>query len=380
MLIQDNSNTILTKYISIYLKDTFNQDIEVSSIYNNPTMGYYNIGTQVITNGYIAFPIYSERILPDETIIKYVDSYVYGFVTYFNSNVITPKVEYSEYDTGSTLAFNGGKTINFDIELDLDDDNITNLKIIHIDPNTGKLKERQVGDFRYFSYFTADEINNCILQAKDPDNPVIRCITANCRQYDSLCGMIYEWLKDRFPFLPVKDDIETFYGDIANYFLFGNIYFNRNKLPYDIDDMIGFFLFDRVITERSSHEDIEYAYNLLRYNRNVIEGVLNIPIDKKAVPGKWDNLHDCLYKYQMYLNKSNQRFTDFDQDELDRLNTETDKVNYRKSVLDSIDNLYSVVIPTGYLDPITERYLLSEFVGDGVYEYSSNNRNNLRTY
>ena len=65
MLIQDNSNTILTKYISIYLKDTFNQDIEVSSIYNNPTMGYYNIGTQVITNGYIAFPIYSERILPD---------------------------------------------------------------------------------------------------------------------------------------------------------------------------------------------------------------------------------------------------------------------------------------------------------------------------
>ena len=192
--------------------------------------------------------------------------------------------------------------------------------------------------------------------------------------------MIYEWLKDRFPFLPVKDDIETFYGDIANYFLFGNTYFNRNKLPYDIDDMIGFFLFDRVITERSSHEDIEYAYNLLRYNKNIMEGVLNIPIDKKAVPGKWDNLHDCLYKYQMYLNKSNQRFTDFDQDALDRLNTEEDKVNYRKSVLDSIDNLYSVVIPTGYLDPITERYLLSEFVGDGVYEYSSNNRNNLRTY
>ena len=320
MLIQNNSNTILTKYVSIYLKETYNSDIEVNSVYNNSKYNYYKENDGVLFSGYVnvnneyAYIIGESGIvgnMPDGILIPYLPNNIRAdSVITFNKEITAIKSD-----------VNGNLIITNDV----------------------------------YDTITIDTESMIFVNIKE----------SNSRPINDLCSYIYLWLKDRYRNLLPTDSIYTnmdiINGNVSTYFITGNtLYsvFNNVKLPYDIDEFVYSFLLNRPISNLSTNEEIEYAQNLLKNNK-YLKQIPNLTFsDYVKVPGMWDKLHELIYIYQINLNE--------------RYKMNNDNTNNADT------NNFKIVIPTGYLDIITERYLLLECEGDDI-GYNSTNSKHLCT-
>lgn len=314
MLIQNNSNTLITKYISIYLKETFNSNVTVTSIYDNSKYNYFNIGDNIFINGYICD-----------------NSNNYGYVIGQSADVI------ENQETNYILPNN----TYTDIAIKLND----NFKVIKVD-NTGKLEIDDNGNYILVDTWTTD--TTLFINKTD------------CRNYDSLISYIYQWLNSRYkPMLDkeIHNTVELTNCNIATYFIEGNKLLNPNKTLYDIDDIIFSYILNRTISDMSTPDEIEYAQNLLKNNKYLKISERNEPTFRISnyieCPGMWDNLHELIYIYQNQLNfrycKNQSEFEYGD------------------------PNFFTIVIPTGFLDIVTEKYLLMEQGGENNGYYNTTN-------
>ena len=123
---------------------------------------------------------------------------------------------------------------------------------------------------------------------------------------------------------------EVINSDICRYFCGTDSTFNADKKSFDIDDFVASFILGRTITPYSSMEDIDYVQRLLEKNLYVDYNV--------NIRGEWDEtLTNTLYNYQKSIKS---RYKD------------------RKKEKEGTD--YNIVIPTGYFDIITEKYMLQD--------------------
>ena len=363
MLIQNNSNTVTTKYISIYLKELFNNNITVTGLYNNSLHNYFNVGDNILCNRYVArynnsthayeygyiigeigeVMTSTEQELitfTEETIRPSLGAYPKLFVTSLNTLFLT---------LGSSDINNATNyIIGFDTIVKLQKD----ITVIRINSNTGE--------------FILDSESNYVINTWN-NGTYVFTLTDTARNCNNLCSYIYEWLEDRYYPLfadsnknlnsTVYSNNEIIECNIANYFAeFDNIFnnnINPDKLAFDIDDLVGSFLLGRTISDSSTPEEIEYVQNLIKHNHYLKlmeqDGAITIS-NYIAEPGRWGYLHQIIYLYQCELN-SRYNFT----------NTK-------------------IVLPTGYLDIITEKYLLMEFEGTESENYFGESNNTLRTY
>ena len=386
MLIQHNSHSLLTKYISICLRENYYTNTIVTDYYNNSIYNVFEVDQNIIANNYIAFPVYTNNV---------ITSYNYGYVlgyecsvlssTYTNDFILQDNANTLPYlyfgNTDTLLTYNReSKTGYFNLGIKA----LPGIKVIKIDRNTGDFIKDEGNNL---VLYTDEELFN-IPEIPNDDEEIYAealCSSSNCRATDELCYIIYKWLKDKYPCL-LKNNIgmseyntKVFYGDIANYFIYTNKYFNPNKLAFDIDDLVGSFLFGRVITDTSSPEDIEYVQNLFKYNKDY-GSVAKYYI---KYPGRWGEIHNLIYQYQCKLNERFIYLTlenDVYWNNLSPSWTPEQKQAYKEQILAKTDNLFNVVIPTGYLDPITERYLRLDYIGDDANEYNQEGRTSLRTY
>lgn len=354
MLIQNNSDSFITKYISIYLKETFNSNIEVSSIYNNSIYNFFNINDNILISEYIAIPIFDD-------LSDIPSRYAYGFVLGAIGNVVETinlnngeKWIIEDSDPPTNLPVqpelhlqDGTGTVYFDTKVKLQEDDT--LLFVEINGETGELA-------------TLDDGKTLITLDIDWNTPIYANKTY-CRNCKNLSVYIYQWLKSRYSPLIINDgnynNITVYYSNIANYFISTNKYFNPNKLAFDIDDLTGSYLFGRTISDISTPDEIEYVQNLLRYNKYLKQSIdFKVYID---TPGKWNNLHNLIYLYQLNLNE--------------RYNVTANQ----NDIINTDANQFNVVIPTGFVDIITEKYLIMEYEGESTYGYYSESGTILHT-
>lgn len=388
MLIQDNSNSIITKYISIFLKETFNYNIEVTSIYNNSTYNIFNINDNIIFNGIVAIPVIEND---EETAFTVIKDYMFGYIfavigtvstiTLSDSNRTYIINNYSDLANEELLNNNITKlpilnfttntedAIQFNTISKLNLNSVTNFKIYSINLTTGEIVKDSNNNYVEISWsgYTSEAYETWL------NNPIVITHNSRCRNCNDLCNYIYQWLNSRYTplFADTNNNLHNEqYSDeiilncnIANYFISNNAYFNTNKLPFDIDNICGNFLLSRVISDTSTPDEIEYVQNLIRYNKfmklHYSEEQFNEYI---KYPGRWDYLHQLILEYQLYLNH---KYYNYEED---------------SSIVEDKDNThFNVVVPTGFLDSITEKYLLIEYEGDIDYGYYSESGRILRT-
>lgn len=118
----------------------------------------------------------------------------------------------------------------------------------------------------------------------------------------------------------------------------GNIDYNKDKSKYDIDDLVLSFLLGRTISPNSSVDEIAYVQKLFM-------NIYDTYVPKSL--GTWDNaLTNIIFNYQRRIN-------------IDDTNTAMDNTKINNLQLDKLR-----LLPTGYFDIYTEKYLLSEQKGD----------------
>lgn len=365
MLIQNNSTSYLTKYFSIFLNETFNSNINVTTLYNNSEYTFVQTGDDIVVTGYVCYPY------PVTT--STANYYKYGYIIGALGNVVNANA-YFNYDTeSSTINGLNLPTVDFDKSLKFNQcvsvDLVKNNKciIVQIDVETGELLTDIQGNYVV--------LNNDFNIDYSEDTQIATFFTdiKSCRKQSELCSYIFQWLVSQYsPVFNEGDNVVTGNGDnivlsvnnkiyrdcnIANYFANYNTDFNLQKLPFDIDDLVGSYLLGRTISDSSSEEEIEYAQNLIRYNHYVKLKFNEQDLNKYiGPPGTWRRLHLIILWYQLNLNY---RFS---------LQQEHTSIN-----------TFNLVIPTGFVDIITERYLLNEYEGDAINGYYRETNSVLRT-
>lgn len=411
MLISNNSTNLIVKYISIIINQEYNNSCNVTNTYKNNIYNDFKLNDDCICSNLVAYNETQNSIDKfDYCKIDYVGGNIVGIIV--DDNDITE----SDYIKGYTPASSYGsnsilrkKRLFYQVEVTntcygkklkkvykdylmnpsapttLTEEEIQDLNdnfiITQVFPNGENTPEQiQIAkkfyeDFEKYntSTFLTKEINDNdrffeneysvaikepvyeIQQVKGLDDKyfeetvliergdIIYCRKSTMKTIDSLCANIAMYLNSRYPTLINRsfavDDhtvinpealTEVINSDICRYFCGTNESFNSEKLSFNIDDFIASFILGRTITPYSSMEDINYVQKLMENN---------IYISYEAeVYGEWDSsLTNTLYQYQKDINE---RYKD------------------NEKALEGKD--YNILIPTGYFDIITEKYMLQD--------------------
>lgn len=342
MLIQDNTNSFLVKYFSIMLKEKLNNNVKITSLYDNSIYNYFNIGDNLTITGYVAYPVIANNVL---------QYYNYAYVIGCQGTVVKNPYYYRDENEQIKYINLFPPFLNFDPSIELNQFiklDFENSLIIQVDIVTGELLTDSEGkNYLTYNQFLTDDI-------------VFLASFNDCRKSNDLCSYIYQYLKIQYE--PLFDSSEgnkkIFDSSIANYFANTNSYLNPQKLKFDIDDFIASFLFERTISDISTPDQIQYVQNLLRYNRYLrLQYTADYLERFMKFPGVWGNLHELIYIYQ---NNLNIRYS---------LHKDNNQIN----------NEFNIVIPTGFMDIVTEKYLLNEFEGDVIDGYYGESNSILRT-
>lgn len=415
MIIGNNSTNLIVKYMSILINQTYNNSCDVTNTYKNNIYNDFKVNDECICSNLVGYNFDNQPTIDklDYCKIDYVGGTVTGIIidenditkedymngaistsTFGDNSILRKKrlfyiVEVSNTCYGRKLKKvykdylmnpSAPTTLTEDEIKDLNDNFVYTKTFSQIYPSeptehsaeyqaefeqysTSKFLTKEINDNdRFFDseynvilkdeYFEED--TNVVFNEGD----IIYCRKSTMKRIDSLCANIAMYLNSRFPTLIQRDFsinvstvnnpeavTELINSDICKYFCSVNTAFNSDKKAFDIDDFTASFILGRTITPYSSMEDIDYVQRLLQDNL-FIEYSPNIR-------GEWDlSLTNTLYDYQKSLNE-------------------------RYSIIknpDDEDTDYNVVIPTGYFDIITEKYLLKdkELLGEGHNDaYSS---------
>ena len=93
MLITNNTESIVVKYLSIFLKETFNTSVEVTNRYVNSQFNAFNNYEIIICNGFCQFAL--TDINNDNNTLNKIDSLKY-YVTHFIDDYIAENLQNSE--------------------------------------------------------------------------------------------------------------------------------------------------------------------------------------------------------------------------------------------------------------------------------------------
>lgn len=389
MIIGNDSRNILVKYISVLLNETFDSTQAVVNQYKNNIYNDFNINDRCVVSNLIGYG--ENNTYPQDRFLYCKVDYVGGTIIKIIKDESTLKTERELQRTPNTTSYGTDslarkKRLLYVVQTDNDcygralkiryRNHLLGLTSTSLDP----LNEVELS--KLDAFLTSDktgsdallnEINNNDEFFEDEysehifipagSNIIVRKSTT--KRADDLCAMIAMYLNSRYPIL-INSDMdyninEILNSDICRYFTSRDITFNSDKQCFDLDDFIISFLLGRSIGPMSSMEDIEYVQRL-------VESSLHINYIHK-VYGEWDdNLTEAIYNYQRKLNK---RFET-------KLNTKEDTENIylqKNSIMEKDQFInYNIVIPTGYLDIITEKYLLQDrmMLGDEFNnEYSS---------
>lgn len=420
MLINNYSTNIIVKYISIFLNQNYNTSFTVTDRYINNIYNNFSINDDCVCSNIIGYN-YNNSTTSDRLNYCKID-YVGGTVTDIvidanevGSNILITSPTTNDFGSNSLLKkkrllyqvqtsnicygkplkeqyrrFMLGLTNELTNEEKLDF--ITNF--IYVSIPEGEDEENLIKTYNT-SNFLNKEINNNDRFFEDnysikiDAGNIIYCRKSTMKETNSLVANIAMYISSRFPvlinrnisFTPINNNgafissannepriytttdelssynlTEIMKADICKYFTSTDKSFNSEKGDFNLDSFLCSFLLDRAITPLSSMEDITYVQKLL-------ESDLYINYSANHY-GIWDsNLTNTLYDYQISLNK---RFSN-------------NKISISDSSNDnSIDTLYdvnyNVIIPTGYFDIITEKYLLQDkalIQGDYNDGYSS---------
>jgi hypothetical protein len=384
MLISNNSTNLIVKYISIIINQEYNNSCNVTNTYKNNIYNDFKLNDSCICSNLIAYNETQNSIDNfDYCKIDYVGGNIVGIIV--DDNDITE----SDYIRGYTPASRYGsnsifrkKRLFYQVEVTntcygkklkkvykdylmnptapttLTEEEIQDLNdnfiITQVFPNENtpeQIAKKFYEDFEKYntSTFLTKEINDNDRFFEDEysvalePGDIIYCRKSTMKTIDSLCANIAMYLNSRYPTLISRsfavDDhtvinpealTEVINSDICRYFCGTNETFNSEKLSFNIDDFIASFILGRTITPYSSMEDINYVQKLMENN---------IYINYEAeVYGEWDSsLTNTLYQYQQDLNE---RYKD------------------SEKALEGKD--YNILIPTGYFDIITEKYMLQD--------------------
>jgi hypothetical protein len=425
MLITNNTESIVVKYLSIFLKETFNTSVEVTNRYINSKFNAFNNNEIVICNGFCQFAL--TDINNDNNTLNKIDSLKYYYVYYCASNyktvdsTITTNFNFTNNANLNTVTklqlaptVKDSKTYypllvancilsNFTItvyyketnepiseihklilntsdmksifeldgqvleDIDINDFTEDTLKVFidtlcsilntygygKFDKDLHTISDTNV-DYSVNIRYNTDEngqdtpdiieldINN-IVDTQYYDRLVAVFDSTYCRRLSNLSSYIALWLDNRYPNL-ITDDItnatnyDLIFSNICAYFVNGNIDYNNDKSKYDIDDLVLSFLLGRTISPNSSVDEIAYVQNLFM-------NIYDTYVPKSL--GTWDNaLTNIIFNYQRRIN-------------IDDTNTAMDNTKINNLQLDKLR-----LLPTGYFDIYTEKYLLSEQKGD----------------
>ena len=394
MIINNNSKNILVKYISILINQTHNNSCNVTSLYKNNIYNDFDKDDECVCSNLIGYnfqPIASTDRL-NYCKIDYAGGQITNIVIdeseVDEKNTLSDIISTKDFGTNSLLR---KKRLMYQITLSntcygrklkqkyvdflagtgiLDEEDridfTTNFiygevynKDTNLQYNTGKFLIREINDNdRFF-----EDTYSVVLNAGD----TIYCRKSTMKRIDSLCANIAMYLNSRFPILisypmNITDNIvdeqyrikltESLKTDICRYFTSTDSSFNSSKGDFDLDSFICSFLLGRTITPNSSMEDIKYVQKLLEDNFYTSYYA--------NVYGEWDDsLTRTLYEYQLKINERYKRY----EKSADSDDTEDN---------DDVD--YKAVLPTGYFDIITEKYLLQDkslTQGDFNNAYSS---------
>ena len=393
MLIQNNSTNLMVNYISILINQNFNNSCNVTDIYKNSVYNDFSIDDDCVCSNLIGYnfsptAIYDrlsyckidyvggtvENIVIDQDDLNESQRLMNIVITSdFGTNPLLRKKKLLYQVTTTNECY--GKPLKEDYrnylmglannltEEEKQDfrENFIYIGTYNVDKNaqynTGKFLTKEINDNdRFFE----DKYSIVI-----PKDTTIYCRKSTMKRADSLSANIASFLNSRYPILiertvnvdtitnttnNVDNLTELLNSDICKYFTSTDKSFNADKKDFDIDDFISSFIIGRTITPISTMEEIEYVQRLLEdsfyltYSANVY--------------GEWDKgLTNALYDYQVQLNKrySNNKNTVNEDGTINKYN-------------------YNVIIPTGYFDIITEKYLLQDkslLKGDLNNAYSS---------
>ena len=404
MVIGNNSTNLIVKYISVLINQTYNNACDVTNTYKNNIYNDFKIDEECICSNLVGYNLNQQASADklDYCKIDYVGGTVTGLIIdqedITDADLIKGAMSTSQFGTNSILR---KKRLFYEVEIsntcygrklkkvyrdylinptapttlteeeikDLND-NFAYTKTfsqIYPDEPTEYSEEYQAEFEKYStSAFLNKEINDNDRFFEDEysvalsdeyfeedstvvfnQGDIIYCRKSTMKKIDSLCANIAMYLNSRYPTLVNNPEsvTELINSDVCKYFCSVNTAFNSEKQAFNIDDFIASFILGRTITPYSSMEDIDYVQRLLEEN-------LYIEYSPE-VRGKWDSsLTNTLYEYQKELNE--------------RYSTAKNP--------EEADKDYNVIIPTGYFDIITEKYLLQdkELLGE-VYNnaYSS---------
>ena len=430
MLITNNTESIVVKYLSIFLKETFNTSVEVTNRYVNSQFNAFNNNEIIICNGFCQFAL--TDINNDDSTLNTINSLKYYYVYYcagnyktvdstittnfnFTNNAnlntvtnlqlaptlkdnktcysllvancildnFTITVYYKENiepdadiqklildtsDMKMILELNGIIVEDIDINSFTDAtlktfvDNICYIistygykkfdKNLHIitDSNvdyTVNIKYITDENGQYIPDIIELDVND-LVDAQYFNRLVAVFDSTNCRRLSNLSSYIALWLDNRYPNLITTNTInatnyDLIHSNMCAYFVNGNTDYNRDKSKYDIDDLVLSFLLGRTIGPNSSVDDIAYVQKLFM---NIYDTYIPNSL------GIWDDkLTDIIFNYQRRIN-------------IDDTNTAMDSTKNNIQ----LDKLR--LLPTGYFDIYTEKYLLSEQKDDMFNGYN----------
>ena len=392
MIISNNSKNLIVKYISILINQNYNNSCNVTDTYKNSIYNDFKIDSDCICSNLIGYNYNNDRTSADA--LKYCKiDYVGGVVTniIYDENDIT-EADYMQgilstkqfgtnsilrkkrlfYEVEVTNTCYGRKmkeeyanylknpylptTLTEDEIKDLNDNFIytavfPNISGSELSPEEEAYIKKFNDEFAKYntSSFLIKEINDNDRFFEDDYSVVLEpgdtiyCRKSTMKTIDSLCANIAMYLNSRYPTLINRSFsvdnhtvdnpevlTEVINSDICRYFCGTDTTFNADKKSFDIDDFVASFILGRTITPYSSMEDIDYVQRLLEKNLYVDYNV--------NIRGEWDEtLTNTLYDYQKSIKS---RYKD------------------RKKEKEGID--YNIVIPTGYFDIITEKYMLQD--------------------
>ena len=375
MIISNDSKNIVVKYISVLLNETFDSTQAIVSRYKNNIYNDFNIGDRCVVSNLIGYG--ENNTYPQDKFLYCKVDYVGGTIINIIKDESTLKTERELRRIPNTTRYGTDslarkKRLLYVVQTDNDcygkalkvryRNHLLGLTSTSLEPlnevelnkldaflNSDKIGSTELlNEINNNDEFFEDEYSEHIFI---PAGSTILARKSTTKRADDLCAMIAMYLNSRYPILINSDmdyDInEILNSDICRYFTSRDTTFNADKLCFDFDDFITSFLLGRSIGPMSPMEDIEYVQRLL-------ESSLYVNYTHE-VYGEWDdNLTISLYNYQQRLNK---RFET-------KLNIrdDTDNVYLQKNNSLEKDQFinYNMVIPTGYFDIITEKYLLQD--------------------
>lgn len=427
MLIKNNTESIVVKYLSIYLKETFNTSIEVTNRYINSTFNAFDNNELMVCNNFCQFGLVDINNTDNITIfnsLKYY--YVYycagtyftnGSPNYAYSNKITNKdlndkdlsldtfvnlqltpkqindksiytmlvancilndfkliVEYKNNETSKVdnieLTISNIETLleieDIDINTYTDEELntlINNVKATlnekgyyEFNPNIHTITNVSVSYEVSIKYIVNEdgqsvpdiiELNISELSNLVTDSNLDRLVTCfsstYCRKISDLSSYVALWLDNRYPAIINNTPKDLISSNICAYFVNGNEDYNKDKKPYDIDDIVLSYLLGRTIGPTSDVDDIAYVQKL-------IMNVYSNYVPKSL--GTWDNiLSELIYSYQQQINEESMSTDTTDS----TLYTSNNKIR---------------LLSTGYFDIYVEKYLLAEQGDDMFNGYS----------